>query len=67
MSGILSTGNFRGGLGVCSPVSISSGKQTRARHTHVYDEVLDRERASQLGDLVPKLVYVLKEEELDYC
>lgn len=39
---------------------------SRAGNTHVYDEVLDRERASQLGDLVPKLVYVLKEKQLDY-
>lgn len=31
-------------------------------HTYVYDQILHRQGAGQLGDLVAKLVYVLKQE-----
>lgn len=31
-------------------------------HTHIYDQVLHGQGAGQLGDLVAKLVYVLKQK-----
>ena len=31
-------------------------------HTYIYDQILHRQGAGQLGDLVAKLVYVLKQE-----
>lgn len=31
-------------------------------HTYVYDQIFHRQGAGQLGDLIAKLVYVLKQE-----